>query len=214
MKRSFADKFLASMLSLVFLVVSLPFLTGCNTALALQEVQRFEPVIVNALALACAFTSDPLCATGQATIQTDITVVVNTWGDFNAAKAAGESTQAAWNALDAAFTTFTKDSQAIFALARIVNPAHQADVNAAVAAAEVLLSAIEVAFPASPSLSVTRTRAFAVSSRIHDQQSLTAWEKDYNSRIDAIKKANPSVNLKHVHIHKVFVRAITVGIAK
>lgn len=210
--KSFADKFLASMLAVVFVIAS----TACNSSLALTEVERFQPVVTNVLVLACTFTSNPLCATAGAKINQDVTTVIQLWTAYNAAVQNGTATQAIWNDLNAAFTTFEQDSSAIFQLANVVDPAHQQEIIAVAAAAQVLLASIELAFPAAPAAAkrVQHGRIFTTASPITDKASFEAWESNYNKQISVLKKAHPKAGLKSVHLHGAFVRAVTVGVAK
>jgi len=208
--KSFADKFLASMLALVFVIST----TACNSNLALTEVERFQPIVTNVLVLACTFTSNPLCQSAGAKINQDVASVIQLWTAYNAAVQSGTATQAIWNDLNAAFTTFEQDSAQIFALVNVVDPAHQQEIAAIVAAAQVLLASIEVAFPASPSASAKRASVFKTSAPLKDKAAFEAWEKDYNNKVNILKKAHPKAGLKNVHFHGSFARVTTFGIAK
>jgi len=208
--KSFADKFLASMLALVFVIST----TACNSNFALTEVERFQPIVTNVLVLACTFTSNPLCQSAGAKINQDVASVIQLWTAYNAAVQNGTATQAIWNDLNAAFTTFEQDSAEIFALVNVVNPAHQQEISAIVAAAQVLLASIEVAFPASPSAVTKRTAVFRTAHPLKDKVAFETWEKDYNNTVNVLKKAHPKAGLKNVHFHGVFARVVTLGTAK
>src|SRR5271154_5525766 len=117
----FANKFLSLSMAVVMMTVAIPMATlsttGCNSATALADVKKFEPIVINVLNLICTINpSEPICGTGLQTIEGDYTTVVQLWTDYNAAVAAGTSTVAAWNILNAAFTTFENDSALIFSL--------------------------------------------------------------------------------------------------
>ncbi len=92
------------------------FEVACSSTTALAEVERFEPVVINALTLACAINSGlPVCGSEQSKITADYNTVIQLWTDYNKAVAAGTSTVAIWNDLNAAFTVFEEDSSLIFA---------------------------------------------------------------------------------------------------
>jgi len=183
---------LAFVLSLAVAMGTMP-LMGCNSATALADVQKFEPVVVNALVLACAISSGlPNCGTMQTTITADYNLVLQLWTDYNAAVKAGTATAALWNDLNAAFTTFEKDSAAIFAAASGLNAP---EVTAIVAAAQVLLGAIEALFPSSPA-GVAGPSVFRASRS--GNFNLKAWRKDYNEKLDIAQRMHPSVRLAKV----------------
>src|ERR1700690_733328 len=138
---NFSNRFLSSALALVMIFTSVPFMTGCSSSQAFAGVQRFEPVVLNALALACTISnSSGLCTTGEAKFKADYAVVVQLWTDYNAAVAAGTSTSQAWADLNAALAVFEQDSSAIFSLCLGFN---QPEVTAIVESAQLLLAAIE-----------------------------------------------------------------------
>lgn len=194
---------------------TMPFV-ACNSSAALADVKKFEPVVINALVLACAFSpAAPVCGTGQATITADYNLVIKVWTDYNAAVAAGTSTAAMWNDLNAAFTTFEQDSASIFTLASGLN---QPEITAIVAAAQVLLGAIEALFPAAP-VGATRPKSavFASVSRgraSYDKTWLKGWIADYNVKVGTAQKAHPTVKIKKVHYHDFALRMATFGMAK
>lgn len=213
MLKIFANKFFTSILGLVMILTSIPMMTACSSSQALTEVQKFEPVVVNALNLACVFTTSPLCTTDEATIQNDYNSVIKVWGDYNVAVAAGTATQAQWNYLNAAFTTFELDSASVFSLASGVN---QAEVTAVVASAQLLLAAIEAMFPASP-VAARGPSLFAshhVANQKYNSTWLASWTKDYNNKIDAAQKSHPKLKLHKVHVHSTPVRYATFGLLK
>jgi hypothetical protein len=214
--RPFSDRFLTLALSLALLSVmlSVPVMTGCSSAQALADVQKFEPVIVNALVLACTIDSGaPICGTGEAQIQSDYNLLVKVWTDYNAAVAAGTATVAAWNYLNAVFSTFEADSAAIFALASGLNAP---EITAVVAAAQVLLAGIEALFPDAPAgASTAKSTLFsgyaAKRSTNYDSVWLSGWVKDYNAKLDVAKVAHPKAKLKKVHVHSLALRVASLG---
>ena len=168
---------------------------ACNSTTALAEVERFEPVILNALTLACAISSGlPVCGTMQTKITTDYNTVIQLWTDYNKAVAAGTSTAAIWNDLNAAFTVFEEDSSLIFAAATGLNAP---ELTAIVAAAQVLLAAIEAAFPAAPA-GATKAMPVKFKSARQSNFNLGAWTKDYNNKLDIAHKMHPGVPLKKI----------------
>ena len=184
--------------------------TGCNSSQALAKVEQFDPVVINALNLYCAVQpGNPVCGTAKATIQSDYNVVVQLWSDYNKAYAAGTSTVAAWNALNAAFLTFENDSAQIFSLASGLN---QQEITAIVAAGELLLAAIEAVFPGAPAGTNAKAKVFAahaVGRTSYDKAWLQGWIKDYNAKVGTAKKLHPGVKLDTVHLH-----TLHLGVAK
>src|ERR1035438_4929068 len=183
---------LAFVLSCAIAIGTMP-LTACNSATALADVQKLEPVVVNALVLACAVSSGlPICGAMQSTIAADYSLVVKLWTDYNAAVKAGTATQGLWNDLNAAFIVFENDSAAIFAAAGGLNVP---EITAIVAAAQILIGVIETLFPASPTgtASPSKFKAMRVSNF-----NLKAWKKDYNEKLDIAQRLHPAVRLRKV----------------
>lgn len=210
--KNFSNRFLSSALALVMICISVPFETGCSSSQALADVERFEPVVVNALVLACTITANPLCGVGQAKITADYNTVIQLWTDWNAAVAAGTSTSKGWNDLNAAFTVFEQDSSEIFSLGLGLNAP---EVTAIVASAQVLLAAIEALFPSSPA-GVQSSKLFAKygAAKTYDGSWLKAWSRDYNEKVDVAKKLHKSAKLRKVPTHSAFVKYATGGLVK
>lgn len=213
------NKLANKVLAIGLISTLLTFSIGCNSAQALIEVQRFEPVLVNVLVLACTINSGlPVCGTMQATIKSDADLVIKLWSDYNAAVKAGTSTTAIWNELNAAFVVFEQDSAAIFAAGLGLNAP---EVTAIIAAAQILLSTIEALFPAAP-VGTTAARperfrkytATLGTPRSYDKRWLEAWAKDYNQKVDVAQKLHPKANLQKVYVHSVVAHVATLGIAK
>lgn len=174
--------------------------SGCNSAKALGWVQKFEPVVVNVIVLACIInTGLPICGGMQATIKADADLVIKLWGDYNAIAKAGGSTSAIWNDLNAAFLTFEKDSADIFAAGLGLNAP---EVTAIVAAAQVLLAAIEAVFPAPPAgAQATRPSkfgAYRMGIGNYDRDWFNKWAKDYDSKVGVAQKLHPQAQLRKV----------------
>lgn len=209
---NFSNRFLSSALALVMIFTSVPFMAGCSSSQALADVERFEPVVVNALVLACTISASPLCGTAQVTIKNDYDNVVRLWTDYNTA-VAGTASSSAWNDLNAAFTVFEQDSSTIFAFGLGLN---QPEVTAIVASAQVLLAAIEALFPASP-VGASSTKMFAkygAAHTVYNKSWLKNWMLDYNAKVDTAKKAHKSAKLHKVYLHGAFAHYATGGLVK
>jgi hypothetical protein len=206
----FANKFLSTALAIVMIFTTIPFMTGCSSSQALADVTKFEPVVINALSLACVIVpTNPLCGTMKTKIQGDYTTVVKLWGDWNTAVANGTATSAMWNDLNAAFTVFESDSADIFSLGLSLN---QPEVTAIVASAQLFLATIEALFPPSPSASMKSARFAAYATPgLHGSAWLSTWVKDYNQKVSVAQKLHPNAKLHQVHIHSLPVRIVTLG---
>lgn len=193
-------------------------LAGCNSQTALNDVEKFEPVVLNALTLACTINAGlAVCGTMQTTITNDYNLVIKLWQDWITAKANGTATLGLWNDLNAAFSVFEQDSAAIFAAASGLNAP---EVTAIVAAAQVLLAAIEALFPAAPiSVADLLVRGTAAPSAVFKSSraasfDLGAWVTDYNERVDVATHLHPTAKLTKVHYHGKALRIATFGIAR
>jgi hypothetical protein len=185
-------------------------LAGCNSQAVLNDVEKFEPVVLNALTLACTINAGlAVCGTMQTTITNDYNLVIKLWQDWITAKSNGTATLGLWNDLNAAFSVFEQDSAAIFAAASGLNAP---EVTAIVAAAQVLLAAIEALSPAAPSGSAAPSAVFK-SSRAASFD-LQAWVTDYNERVDVARHLHPTAKLTKVHYHGKALRIATFGIAQ
>jgi hypothetical protein len=200
------------------LLLVLSFVTGaCNSAAVIADIQKFSPVVINVLNLACVFTpAAPLCATGAALLNGTISKLLSALTTYEANVKAGTATSADWNDLNAIFLTFEQQSSDIFSLLHISNGGTQTEALAVEASAKALLAVIEALFPSAPAPVISPTpasamRAMAVQPRASlfaahlpagvtfDSKWLAAWEKNYNKLVDAAKKANPTAKLSHVH---------------
>ena len=206
-RRSFVKSSLAGGVALASIGTLEIFNVACNSASVLADVEKFEPIVINALVLACAISpAAPICGTMQQTITNDYNTVVTLWTDWNKAVAAGTSTSALWNDLNAAFTVFEEDASLIFSLALGLNAP---EVTAIVAAAQVLLAAIEALFPDAPKGSTAFvSKKFAKSglsiplkgsSPKQQKDWFNAWAKDYNGKVEVAQKLHPKVKLHKVN---------------
>jgi hypothetical protein len=176
-------------------------LTACNEQTALNDVQRFAPVVTNLLAIACEFTSSPLCATGAAELNRAEALAFTLWKAYLAAQASGSATQIGWNNLDSALQVLISKSSAVFLLAHVVNGMHQKEVLDVAMATQALLAVIESLEPPSPAATTAglmaarektapRLRTFLPppnpKTSKYDKAWLRTWEKGYNS-LPAVK---------------------------
>ena len=189
MFKELANKVLAMGLVSVLLVSSI----ACNQQNALNDVQKFAPVVTGVLTAACAFVKNPLCLTAAGKIKADEQNVFTVWQDYINAVAAGTATSAAWNNLNAVLTTLINDSTDIFTFASSlggsVTPQQQTEVLALVVAAQGLLAVIEALVPASPAASPSFRKA-TFSKHLpspnpktgkYDSGWFKSWQKNWNS---------------------------------
>lgn len=193
--KTLANKVLATGL----ICVMLAFTSACNSATALADVQRFEPVVINALNLACVISPGAgICGAMQVTVTNDYNTVVKLWADYNAAAAAGTATSALWNDLNAAFATFEEDSAQIFSLGLGLNAP---ELTAIIAAAQVLLATIEVLFPSAPAGALRAASKKFSKYRVagpYDQKWVRNWRHDYNEKLSVAQKLHPTAKLRKV----------------
>lgn len=195
---TFSNKILAIALIAVLITIT----SACNSATALADVQRFEPVVINALNLACVISpASALCGTMEVTITNDYNTVVKLWGDYNSAVASGTATSALWNDLNAAFTTFENDSAQIFSLGLGLNAP---ELTAIIASAQVLLATIEALFPGAPAslqaTSVHRSLKFSsyLSPGPYNSTWVKNWRHQYNNEVKTAQKLHPTAKLRTV----------------
>src|SRR5580692_4419388 len=175
---------------------------ACTTAQVtsvITQIDKFTPVVTNVLALACDFNPKAaLCSTGAATLDKDAADLTSALSVYEAKVTAGTATSADWNIANAVFQTFEADSVSIFELFHISNVGSEATANAVAASAQTLLAVIEALFPAAP-VAVSTARMEAAQSRPAKFSAslpaagvagfnLSAWQKDYNKRVDTAKK--------------------------
>src|ERR1700691_104121 len=130
--------------------VSTMSLTGCNQQAVLGDVERFAPAITDVLIVSCEFTASPLCATAGPLLATAEQELFAVWQAYITAQANGTVTPGLWNDLNSAVQTLISQSENVFALAHVVNGAHQQEVLALATAVEGLLAVIETFLPAPP----------------------------------------------------------------
>ena len=179
-------------------------LFGCNAQSVLNDVEKFAPVITNTLSIACEFTSSPLCGPGTALLTTAKQHLFVVWQGYLNQEKGGNVTAAMWNDLDAALQDLITKSSDVFALAHVVNPAHQQEVLAVAQSAEALLAVIESFLPASPIKTMAMARPRLASflpppnpkSKSYDSAWLKSWEKNYNSL--------PAVKARKMQLHRGF----------
>ena len=201
---------LIALLCATVVVAPITITTSCSSAQVLTvvtDITKFAPIVTNALSLACVFTpSAALCTTGAALVSKDIADLNVALNTYQQEIAAGTATASAWGILNAVFATFEKDTAAIFDLFRISGAASQAEALAVITAAQTLLSVIEALFPSAPAAMTLsmESRPHVFTANLPPQGvkffNLSAWQKDYNKKVDAAQKKNPSVKLLQVKV--------------
>jgi hypothetical protein len=124
--------------------------TGCNDQTVLNDVERFAPAITDVLIVSCEFTVSPLCATAGPILTAAEQQLFAIWQGYITAQANGTTTPGLWNDLNAALQDLITQSENVFALAHVVNGAHQQEVLDLATAAQGLLAVIESFLPAPP----------------------------------------------------------------
>ena len=181
---------------------------ACNSATALAETEKFEPIVINVINLACVISSGlPVCGTMEQTIQNDYATVIDLWTKYLAMVT---PTSTAWEGLNAAFNTFTQNTAEVFTLATGLNAP---EITAIVASAEVLLSTIEALFPVAPTgASSARSARFVnrvaplPTQIVHGKQvvnasALQGWVSDYNLKLETAHKRYPQAKVTKVKFH-------------
>jgi hypothetical protein len=187
--------------------------TACTPAQVtsvVTDISKFSPVVLNVLELACTFTpAAPECAVAGPVLQKIIADLQTALNTYEQQLAAGTATVAAWNVLNALFATFENQTAAIFSLFHLSGAATQSQALSIAASGETLLSVIEALFPSAP----TSKKAGGFEAGNTPRQtkyisalppggvaffSLSGWQRDYNTKVDAAKKANPKAKLSHV----------------
>jgi hypothetical protein len=187
--------------------------TACNSAALLAKVEDFQPVVIDALNLFCAIKpGETICtATFLAKINSDYTLATTLWSDYLTAVTNGTATAEVYNVLNAAFQVYENDANLIFeAIPQLNNPT----IAAIVAAAQVLLAAIEVMFPNAPAGASAKPalfRAHAIGQTQYTKQWLGNWITDFNQKIDTAHKAYPNVKLSKVHLHNLKLGVVKLG---
>ena len=205
-------------------------ITACTPAqvtTVITDITKFAPVVTNVLTLACDFTPGAaLCSTGAAILNKSISDLTAAMTTYEAKVATGTATSSDWNILNAVFATFEADSANIFSLFHISNAGTEATANAVAASAQTLLSVIEALFPSAPAPVVAVAAAMQAEKAQPRQArfaaslpaagvagfSLSAWEKDFNKKVDAAKTAHPKAKL--VHVHSKLATKLTLGLLK
>jgi hypothetical protein len=205
---------LIAVLCAAAVVTPIAVTTSCSKAqviTVITDITKFSPVVLNVLNLACAFTAAAaLCATAGPALNKVIADLNAALAAYQAQVAAGGATLSAWQVLDDVFKTFESQTAAIFDLFRISGAASQAEANAVALSAMTLLSVIEALFPAPPAAVAGAERApHAMPARVFASAlppggieffNVSAWQKDYNKKISAAAKKNPTAKLVAVKV--------------
>lgn len=127
--------------------------TACNSATVITDITKFLPVLSDILSILVADGAIPQATADSLSqkAQTDASIITTVYNTFETAKNATPAQgSAAWNALNAAFTTFEDDSAQIFQLINLAKPDVQNKVNLIADSAQTLLAVIEALIPSSP----------------------------------------------------------------
>jgi hypothetical protein len=135
---------------LLAIAIGVSTMVACSDQTVLNDLERFAPAITDVVVVACEFTVSPLCATAGPFLTASEQQLFIIWQAYITAQANGTATRALWNDLNAALQTLITQSQNVFALAHIVNGAHQQEVLDVADAAEGLLAVIESFEPGAP----------------------------------------------------------------
>lgn len=165
--------------------------TACNSQQVLTDLEKYSPVVINLLTVACEFTANPLCSTGSALISEAEQHVFTLWQAYLNAQQKSTATAALWNDLNSAVDTLISKSSDVFSLAHVVNGVHQQEVLAMATATEALLAVIEAQLPANPApvkaMAMARAPRLATflpkpaKSGKYDAAWFSQWRKDYNA---------------------------------
>lgn len=182
-------------------------MTACNAGTILQDITKFLPVVTDILSIVTSFTGSDE-SNLNAKIQQDAQIVENVYSTYE--QNVGNVT--AWNALNAAFTTFEADAQQIFQLAQISNPTVQAKVSAMVAAAQTLFAIIEALVPSAPAgAQATKPHLFAAHAPAPGT-TLGQWVDGWNALVKA-KTGNAALDGAtagmQIHIHGWLLRQVS-----
>lgn len=209
----------------ILMIYPIVILSACSFAQVITDIQKYEPIVLNVLNLACVLSpAAALCATGEAVLNASYGPLMTALEDYETALQKGTATVAAYNELNALFATFEGDSSNILALAHVFDPNSQKSALALVASCQTLMAVIEAAFPGPPPAAALSAQAMKPRPRMFakylpanatfDQKWLSAWLVSYNKQVAAARKETAGAKLKTVHVHGWEIRLITAGLAK
>ena len=196
-------------------MVAIAPLTACNSASLLAKVEDFQPVVIDALNLFCAIdrSNSVVCtAAWLSKFNSAYTLATTLWANYLTDLNNGTATVEAYNILNAAFQDYESMASQLFQLIpQLNNPT----VSAVVAAAQVLLAAIEVMFPEAPAGNASARpamfKAHAIGRTQYNKEWLSGWISNFNDQISVAHKMYPNVKLSKVHLHHFKVGTATLG---
>jgi len=203
-----------SAIALICLALTItPACSSQQSLAVVTDIGKFLPAITNVADAVCAFVpAAPVCATSVASVTASANILITALKDYYTAQANGAVPSGILAALSQAITTFEADAANILDAVHLVNPAFQSEVEALAAAAQVLLAVVEGLLP--PTVAGTVTFKFAASAQPKGF-TLVGWTTSYNAKVDACEKYMPrTVTLKHIHVHGLLIRILTLGFAK
>jgi hypothetical protein len=199
-------------LSFVFactIAMSTMFSLGCTPQQKLSvvtDIQNFIPVVTNVADAVCAFTPTATICTGAVTAVSSSAAILNSaLVAYYTAEAAGTVPPTIVSALSQAIATFEANAQNILGAVRILDPVRQAEIEAIVASANVLLGVVETLFPSL----ATANMAMKFGATKPAAFSLNSFAGTYDKQVDAANRFMPrTVSLKKVHAHNVLLRIL------
>lgn len=190
--------------------------TACSTQTIITDIEKFLPVAGDILQIlvASGVMTQAQADAYSSKLSTDSGLVNTVYSTYETALAAGSSTQGAtWNALNAAFTTFSNDTIQIFQLAQVSNPNVQNKVTLMVSAAQTILAVIESLMPTGPNGATVLKRFGAHVPEKVNTQVADAFVKTYNQtlKIKTGDSAVDAIKFHELHIHSWAARALSWG---
>jgi hypothetical protein len=199
---------------IVVALVAITITPACTTAQKLAvvtDIQKFLPAVTNVADSVCAFLpAAPICTGAVAAVTASAGILDTALVNYFTALNSGTVPPGILALLQQAITTFEADAGNILDAVRILNPALQLEIQAIATAASVLLAVVEGLLP----VVVSATR-FRVSTPAPSSFNLSTWVVDYNGKVATLQRQMPrNVTLKKIHVHSLFVRIVSVGMAK
>jgi len=169
------------------------------------DIQKFLPVVTDVADAICAFTpTAPVCLGGVAAVSSSASILDSALVSYYTAEASGAVPPTIVAALSQAIATFEANASQILGAVRILDPLRQAEIEAIVSAAQLLLSVVETLFP-SLATAQMQLKFGAVAPAGF---SLNSFAGTFNKNVSTINKQYMprGVTLKKVHVHNVLLR--------
>ena len=198
------------LLSLIFAcTVAMSTMTACTPQQKLavvNDINAFLPVVTNVADAVCAFTPTAVVCTGAVTAVTSSAQILNSaLVAYFTAEANGTVPPTIVAALSQAISTFEANASQILGAVRILDPVRQAEIEAIVASAQLLLGVIETLFPSLATANVTLKFGATKPASF----SLNSFAGTYGKQVDQANKFMPrNMQLKKVHAHNVILRIL------